>query len=549
MPLLLADRLRQSLSDFKQVAAARARLEMEVESGFRERAQTLEREHKDKLRHIETTYQEEMAAAEQAVTGARADILGQFEGDEARANLEVDKAKRRAQRIYAQGKEQAVADFQESRWSITTVYDSGKKVAKDQYAAAHVRAKTIVQNLQIQQQKALDLLHFWQFADDMPLPGDPSSAVNAADPWEAMQRCAAQGSDFLNKIQSLKLPGYLRGMRSFMVIGLFWVLASLPAFLLKDWAIVYWLIATTVTIFPFGLLIRWWLKVVARTQAIYFWSGLSQAGVDAKYLQPRGMNLAKQTYRDQKNENKRKNQKALNIAATTSRNSIKGLRQERIQKLRQAEATYEPLIKKLTEAATGNCRRQRPIFQTKQTECMAARDQQLAEAAEAFKNQRDEKNHRHAADWTRLVGQWKQGCDKFLADSRALDAETRRWFPPWEDPIWNNWQLPQEVPLGLQIGKLDILLEDIPNGVPQDNQLPKPNLANISFPLMLPFPQRASLLFQASDEGKARALQSLQAILMRRLLDRPARRQGALHHHRPRRPRRKLCRLHAPGRS
>jgi DNA segregation ATPase FtsK/SpoIIIE, S-DNA-T family len=515
MAILLCDRLRQALSDFKQVAAARARLELEVEGNFRQGTQSLENDYRAKLHAIETTYREGMAAAEQVIVQARADILGQFKEDETRANLDFDKAKRRTQRIYAQGKEKAVAEFQESRWSITTLFDSGKKVGKDQYAAAHVRAKTIVQNLRTQQQKALQLMQLWQFTDDLPQVEQPSNTVNAADPWEALQKCAAQGSEFLSKLQALKLPGNLRGLRSFFIIGLFWVLASLPALLLKDWAIVYWLIATTIAIIPFGLLIRWWLKKVACSQAVYFSSGIQQAIADAKYLQPRCMNLAKQTYRDQKNENKRKNQKALNIAAAASRNTIKGMRQERIEKLRQAQATFEPLIKKLTDRRDQDLQKIDREYQNKQSQCTARRDQQLAEVAERYNKQRNEKNHRHATDWTRLVTQWKQGCDKFVGECRDIDLEAKRWFPAWNDPAWVHWQLPTQVPPGLQIGQLELHLEDIPNGIPQDKQVPTPNLGNINFPLLLPFPERASLLFESRDDGKARAIEALQAILMR----------------------------------
>ena len=43
----------------------------------------------------------------------------------------------------------------------------------------------------------------------------------------------------------------------------------------------------------------------------------------------------------------------------------------------------------------------------------------------------------------------------------------------------------------------------------------RPNLGNVCFPILLPFPERASLLFRAHDDGKARALESLQALLMR----------------------------------
>ncbi len=145
----------------------------------------------------------------------------------------------------------------------------------------------------------------------------------------------------------------------------------------------------------------------------------------------------------------------------------------------------------------------------------ASRAEQMGKLEERFKKQRDEINHQHANDWTRLVSMWKEGCDKFLAESRAIDQEARRWFPPWSDPAWASWQLPNSVPLGLQVGRLDLRLEDIPHGVPKETHLQRPRLESINFPILLPFPEKASLLFKASDAGKARAIRSLQALLMR----------------------------------
>ena len=71
MPSLLSDRLRQALRDFKHAAANRAKLELETESGFRERSQALENEYHTQLQQIETSNQEAMAEAEHEVQSAR----------------------------------------------------------------------------------------------------------------------------------------------------------------------------------------------------------------------------------------------------------------------------------------------------------------------------------------------------------------------------------------------------------------------------------------------------------------------------------------------
>jgi energy-coupling factor transporter ATP-binding protein EcfA2 len=515
MPPLLSERLRQALRDFKQVCAARARLELETETSFRERSQVIERECQERLEHIDGVYREGLTGAEREFDEARTNILAVFDGEETRARQEADRAKRGAIQRYARTKEQVQGDFQEARWTITTVHDAGRKVAKDQLAAAQTRAELSVEQLQAQTQQALGILKEWQFANDLADVSTPAELVPAADPWEALQNCTAQGTDSLAKMQSLKLPHYVRGMRPFLVIGLVWLLASLPALVLTDLNVVYWLAITTATILPVGLLIRWWLKVMARTQAVYLWGGLSQAAHDAAQLAPRCLALAKQAYRKQKVENKRRNQAALYQSATTTKKTIKGLRQDRNRKLRQAQATFEPLVRRLTERRDHDLLVVETTFQEKQTAFERARDEQAEEIGTRFKRLRDDVNRHHADDWTRLVSLWKQGCDHFIADSLAVDQETRRWFPRWYDPVWRSWQLPEDVPLGLPLGRLDVRLEDIPHGVPQENHLQRPNLSSICFPILLPFPERAALLFKAHDEGKAHALQSLQALLMR----------------------------------
>src|SRR5437868_8320450 len=128
----LSERLRQALRDFKQVAAARARLELETETAFRERSQVIEREYQDDSQRIDSANKEAFAAAEGEYNEARTQILALFDGESGRLSQEANKAKRGAIRNYAQGKERAQADFQEARWTITTVHDAGRKVTKDQ---------------------------------------------------------------------------------------------------------------------------------------------------------------------------------------------------------------------------------------------------------------------------------------------------------------------------------------------------------------------------------------------------------------------------------
>ncbi len=151
------------------------------------------------------------------------------------------------------------------------------------------------------------------------------------------------------------------------------------------------------------------------------------------------------------------------------------------------------------------------ILQRELAEAQEKHDAELQAAGQRYHRAREENNRRHAQEWTELLRLWKQGCDQFVQMSRDIAHDRRQWFPPWSEP----WQAVEALPHGLPFGDLTIALEQLDGGVPKDAQLPRPDLSGLSFPALLRFPEKASLLFTASDVGKARAIEALQAILLR----------------------------------
>ena len=133
----------------------------------------------------------------------------------------------------------------------------------------------------------------------------------------------------------------------------------------------------------------------------------------------------------------------------------------------------------------------------------------LVESEHAQK--REENHHWHTQEWTSLLREWKLTCDQFLQRCREVAKDAEQWFPSLTKPL----TLPKTLPLGLPLGTMRWTLEMFPDGVPRDVQLPRPDLAKITYPALLPFPHRASLLYRAHDDGKAAGIDALQALLLR----------------------------------
>lgn len=509
----LSERLRQVLRDFRALAGARARLEAATESEFRQRSEAVERVWQSEQKRIDKAHTEGTAAAQEQAARTRARIEAQLRDEDQRARAEYERAKKEALHGYAVARENTEAEFKEARWTIGTLYEAGKKVARDQLQEAQLRAKNAIEALQEQQQQALAQLQEWHLANALPLFNQLSQAANAEDPWAALDACNAQGTNALERLRALRLPRYVKGSRPYVFLVVLWILASLPAIFLQEWY--YWLLATTVTVFPIGLLINWWLGVRARTVAVYLWSALNQALVDARHLRGRCLDLAKENYRAQKNDNKRRHQQSLNEAAALAKRKLQKARQTRTEALRQALGTLKPLLKQLSE------RRQRELEQVERQlkerleHLNSTAEAGLFEASERFRSERDESNRKHADEWTRLVGAWKQGTARFLAEVRAIEREGRRSFAPWADPSWQNWRPPADIPQGLPLGVLDVRPEHIPDAMPREPHLQRLDMTGVVFPALLPFPASASVLFAAQDEGKEVAVRALQNLLLR----------------------------------
>jgi hypothetical protein len=132
--------------------------------------------------------------------------------------------------------------------------------------------------------------------------------------------------------------------------------------------------------------------------------------------------------------------------------------------------------------------------------------------------QREDNHHWHTQVWTELLREWKSACDQFTQACRDVARDAEHWFPPWSKPL----ELPKALPHGLPLGQMQWTLEMFPQGIPGDAQLPRPDLSKSTYPALLPFPREASLLYRAHDEGKAVAIDALQALLLRCWTSMPA---------------------------
>ena len=136
-----------------------------------------------------------------------------------KANTDFAAAKQNAVRDYNDGKGTLESEFQEARWTIDTVYESDKKVARDQLVEAEASCKDAVEKLRTERDLAKRLCRRWTFVG--PLRGSGEVKLEPAgvpDPFKAMQECLDRAQADLAVLQQLR-PRLINGIRPWVALG------------------------------------------------------------------------------------------------------------------------------------------------------------------------------------------------------------------------------------------------------------------------------------------------------------------------------------------
>src|SRR5260370_31565428 len=135
----LSERQRSALRELVLLSANRAQAESDTETGSKARSDAADAEFQEAQRNIQSRFDAALAAAEGQAQAARQCIAADHDEELALASADFNRAQPKARHLHAATKEQLEADFKEARWTISTIDDADKKVAKEQRAPTETR--------------------------------------------------------------------------------------------------------------------------------------------------------------------------------------------------------------------------------------------------------------------------------------------------------------------------------------------------------------------------------------------------------------------------
>ncbi len=172
---------------------------------------------------------------------------------------------------------------------------------------------------------------------------------------------------------------------------------------------------------------------------------------------------------------------------------VEKLRTWQYESLQKAESHFDPLLR----------------------QSIARHDASLVEAEKQFEQRKEAAKQQRNVQWSELSRKWREGQDGLIDVVNHLRAAQKQYFLPWDAPFWKEFPPIEEYPKGIQFGTIAIDLEKLPGGIPEAEDLALTIPAKMDLPVFLPFPERCTLVLKARDAGRDKAVQHLQAVMLR----------------------------------
>jgi energy-coupling factor transporter ATP-binding protein EcfA2 len=515
-----ADEPVRLLAALCDLVAERVPAEREINGGFQSRGQAAEKRFAAAERELTERYQGDRTAAETEYAALRRQVVEKFEAEHGAAATQYAEVRDEILARFEAAELAAEQERQDAQWEATTIAEAAKGGSGLELPDIQAELDTRWHELQAIGRQAVELLRRrgqWRYYPDPAFGGSLLERHPAQRFIKAQQLAREQ----YRALAALKVPRFFNGLWPMMVLFLFlWGLLAIPAGYLLGWRDWQWVAASGGGAFAVFLVLLLWLHRLARRHSTQAYLPLRRTLLEAGADRPAVLETAKNDCRRlhaaiaarHKAEIKKTEERFATVTAE--------LAAAKQQELRQADETYQPRLAAMIAERDETLAR----ADAKYPPLLVALDGGQATASQALTRQHDEEiaanQRQYQQQQAEMADRWQTGLRRFQAAAERIAAGCDRLFPPWDAPAWRHWTPPAEIPPAIRFGHGAVELARIKGGMPEDERL-RPPSSEFTLPLLLPFPQRSLLLLKAAGDGRARAVQAVQAIMLRMLTAMP----------------------------
>jgi S-DNA-T family DNA segregation ATPase FtsK/SpoIIIE len=513
---LSSARIRELLAELRRLTANRAKAESETAQTYSARTEAARKAFEQAKAKLETKHTTDRAAADRA-----------YEQAKFRANVKADEGLKAARNVHGTAREEAIEqyqtaeeeatrEYQEAKWTQDAMLEARAKKAKSLRDQAGRQYTTQTQAASALRQEALDQLQKWKLVP--PGAGAADSANPSGDPLPAVTALVAAAREQVGKLKGLIAPRLLVGDRFLWGAFIAWSLLALGGYLWMEW---WGAIAATIVTFVGGVGLWFALKARSRSQAAKIGQPLFRDLAEAERLARIGEEAAEVRYRKEEDEAKRSHKEEVRLAEKAHRTRLAEVLQSRDDTLKSADDRLAKLTVEFTGSRDKELTKVESDNREKVTTIECDYGRESTELNTKAERERADSEAWHQSTFQKLAEDWHNGTTRVRADLNDCWSQNNCLFPNWDGPAWSGWNPPTSVPAGVRFGELAIDVAALPGGQPTDPKLQAFEPDRFTVPALLPFPHRCATLLHTAGDGKAAAVQALQAIMLRFLTSLP----------------------------
>jgi hypothetical protein len=512
---------QQLLTDLCRLAAERVPAEEAIATGLTSRTEAAETAFHDGTESLTKRYQTDKAAAEAESRSVRRDAMERFQSEHAIVNAEYEKARRAIAERFENEKATAEQEMQNAQWEATTIAEAAKGGSGVQLKEIQAQVEARWQELQNIHKQAATLLNRWGQWRDFADP-QPTSLLLERHPMRRFCHALDMARTQYNALSGLIMPRLVQGLWPMGIALLLWGAMVLPAGLYFGWNdTLHWVLASAASSLFLFVAIGVPVYILAGRRTADGYLALRRTLLEAGADRPSTLEAAKADCQRlheaiesrQRAEIGRANERLFAaMGASLSRRErdtaeidaiypprLAAITSARDEVFDQADAKYPPLLRDLEER-----------FKTQ----TAALREQYEQTLAASKEQ-------HEREWNEMAERWTSGVARFVEGAEAVRANCERLFPDWNADDATTWTPPDATPVAVRFGQVNVQLSKIRGGIPDEPRL-KPPAAEFALPVLLPLPDHSLLLLKSGEAGRGKAIESLQAAMLRLLTSMPA---------------------------
>jgi hypothetical protein len=446
---------------------------------------------------------------EKTLLANRVKIKSRYEQKLAEIEANLVSGRQALKLAYAQEKTAGRAEYRESRWTATAIYEGIETQAEKTFRAAAAELDEVQRRLHSTQQSTLEYLTLCQ----MPVPENtatPLTPISSHELVELAREIEKRGEALVG----MRLPTFFRREGVLWLFLALWGISIGVGFLAGSW--LWGLVAgagfALAAAFAGSAFLYSYAKGRVSRLSAPLLHDLARAESSEQFRRKAATEEHRTTLREGRSKMEQEIQRAVQAyqarkhAAKEQRNRawhllVQETQQRRIALKRRRDRDWKRNETYYRDETASN----QSTYEADSQTVHDQHRQQLAELEVHYDRARRD-----------IQRSWDEGMTQVLDGSRNLIATAQAHAPDWDSPAWQQPALPAAMPSTLRLGNFQMPLHDLPRPLPDPQAQPV-----LTVPAVLPFPPTGSFVLLAPRDADQAALAILQQLLLRWLTAAP----------------------------